>query len=57
MNSTNTAFATLGILNEAINALNLALSRAAELNIPLELWASSSPKTKVNVKCWQVRLT
>jgi hypothetical protein len=55
MNNTNNHSA-LGALNDAINALNVALSRAAELDIPLELWARSTTQEEANVKRWHVCL-
>jgi len=49
-------YSTLGALNDAINALNLALGKAADLEIPLQLWAHSVTKTEESVKRWHVCL-
>jgi hypothetical protein len=56
MTRNNGNYSTLGALNDAINALNLALGKAADLDIPLELWARSVAKTEESVKRWHVCL-
>ena len=56
MTQNNTNYSALGALNDAINALNLALGKAADLDIPLELWARSVAKTDESVKRWHVCL-
>lgn len=55
--SDSACHSALGALNDAINALNLALGRAADLEIPLELWARSVPVTEQSVKRWHVCLS
>jgi hypothetical protein len=56
MPNTHINYCALGALNDAINALNMALGRVADLHIPLELWAGSSTKTDESVKRWYVCL-
>jgi hypothetical protein len=52
----NASYLALGALNDAINALNLALGRAADLDIPLELWAKSVAGEEQSARRWHVYL-
>jgi hypothetical protein len=58
MDSNVGSYSALGALNDAINALNLALGKVADQEIPIELWANATTsRNEGSVKRWQVYIT